>query len=75
VQKRPLRMSSTTIEAATYVRTRLRSMESRITQEQMQVLISDLQVMMGRALTPIDVAEVVEVFREVAADRTAAVAA
>jgi hypothetical protein len=60
-------MSQTTHEAATYVRTRLRAMESRITQDQMQVLIADLHAAMG-PLSPGDAAEVVDVFREIAAE-------
>ena len=39
-------------------------MDSRISQEQMATLIDDLKSAMGRALTARDVAEVVDVFRE-----------
>jgi len=54
-------------DAAEFVRSRLRGLSARLTQEQMQRLIDELKAAMGRALTPRDVASVVEVFREVTA--------
>jgi hypothetical protein len=57
-------MHSTTHDAADFIRARLREMDSRISQDQMATLIDDLKAAMGRVLTARDVAEVVDVFRE-----------
>ena len=67
-------MAPTTVDAASYVRARLGAMDTRLSQSELQTLVRDLQSAMGRLLTPGEAAQVVEVFSEVAADRSNAVA-
>jgi hypothetical protein len=68
-------MSATTIDAAEFVRSRLKAHGARITQDEMKSLVEDLKAVLGRALTATDVASVVEVIREVTAEATEATAA
>jgi hypothetical protein len=51
--------------AATFVRSRLQAMGSRVSQEQMKDLVSDLRIAMGRTLTAADVNAVVAAFQEI----------
>jgi hypothetical protein len=55
----------TTFTAASFVRSRLQAMGSRVSQEQMRDLVSDLKVAMGRTLTAADVNAVVAAFQEI----------
>jgi hypothetical protein len=65
-------MPATTIDAAEFVRDRLKGHSARISQDEMQSLVDDLKAMLGRALTATDVASVVEVIAEVTAGPAAA---
>jgi hypothetical protein len=56
---------STFHDAASFVRSRLQAMGARVSQDQMQDLVKDLKVAMGRSLTAADVNAVVAAFQEI----------
>jgi hypothetical protein len=59
-------LMSSSNDAAEFVRSWLRGHSARITQDEMQSLISDLKATLGRALSRAEIDDVVEAFREVA---------
>ncbi|MBK7857617.1 MAG: hypothetical protein IPJ65_03105 [Archangiaceae bacterium] len=65
-------MAPTTNDAAEFVRSRLKGLNARLTQDELQALVDDLKAMMGRALNATDVASVVDAICEASSEPAAA---
>ena len=55
-----------TSDAAAFIRARLSALDPRVSQDEMQTLMHDLNEAMGRPLTPGEAAEVVDTFADMA---------